>query len=145
MPESLGDCDSLPGAGLMFLQVPTRKDLRGNLSFIEGGKDVPFDIARVYYLHDVPFGAERGGHAHRRLQQAIIALSGRFLLRTHDGTTWSEREVVDPTEAVLIPTMTWRELVRFSSGAVCLVLASRHHEEDDYIRDFNQFIAEVRE
>ena len=124
--------------------IPSVRDPRGNLSFLEGGVHVPFDIARVYYLHDVPFGAERGGHAHRRLQQAIIALSGRFVLRTHDGEEWAEREMMDPTEAVLIPTMTWRELVRFSSGAVCLVLASRHYEEDDYIRDFDRFLAEVR-
>jgi hypothetical protein len=124
--------------------VPSIRDPRGNLSFIEGGVHVPFDIARVYYLHDVPFGAERGGHAHLLLESAIIALSGRFVLRTHDGETWSEREMMDPTEAVLIPTMTWRELVRFSSGAVCLVLASRPYEEDDYIRDFDRFLEMVR-
>ncbi len=124
--------------------VPSVRDRRGNLSFLEGGVDVPFDIARVYYLHDVPFGAERGGHAHRLLESAIIALSGRFVLRTHDGEGWAEREMMDPTEAVLIPTMTWRELVKFSSGAVCLVLASRPYEEEDYIRDFDRFLGEVR-
>lgn len=125
-------------------EVPLVRDPRGNLSFLEGGVHVPFDIARIYYLHDVPYGSERGGHAHRQLQQAIIALSGRFVLRTHDGTEWSEREMMDPTEAVLIPTMTWRELTRFSSGAVCLVLASRRYEAEDYIRDFDAFLAEVR-
>ena len=120
--------------------IPTVRDPRGNLSFVEGGVHVPFDIARVYYHHDVPFGAERGGHAHHLLESAIIALSGRFVLRTHDGERWSEYEMIDPTEAVLIPTMTWRELDRFSSGAVCLVLASRPYEEDDYIRDFDRFL-----
>ncbi len=124
--------------------VPSIRDPRGNLSFLEGGVHVPFDIARVYYLHDVPFGAERGGHAHLLLESAMIALSGRFVLRTHDGEGWSEREMMDPTEVVLIPTMTWRELVRFSSGAVCLVLASRPYEEDDYIRDFDRFLSMVR-
>jgi dTDP-4-dehydrorhamnose 3,5-epimerase-like enzyme len=126
------------------LRVPTVTDRRGNLSSLQAGVDVPFDIARVYYLHDVPFGAERGGHAHRRLEQAIIVLSGRLVLRTHDGSGWSETEMVDPTEAVLIPRLTWRELDRFSSGAVCMVLASRPYEEDDYIRDFDRFLAEVR-
>lgn len=125
-------------------RVPTIRDPRGNLSFLESGVHVPFDIARVYYLHDVPFGAERGGHAHRKLQQAIIALSGRFVLRTHNGTDWSEREMMDPTEVVLIATMTWRELVNFSSGAVCLVLASHPYEAADYIRDFDAFLNEVR-
>lgn len=123
--------------------IPTIRDTRGNLSFVEGGVHVPFEIARVYYLHDVPFAAERGGHAHRRLEQAIIALSGGFVLRTHDGTTWHERRMDNPTEAVLIPRMTWRELVGFSSGAVCLVLASRRFEEEDYIRDFDQFLHEI--
>jgi hypothetical protein len=136
--------DLAMGKGLETRVVPTVRDPRGNLSFIEGGVHVPFPISRVYYLHDVPFGSERGGHAHRRLEQAIIALSGRFVLRTHDGSKWSEREMMDPTEVVLIQTMTWRELLHFSSGAVCLVLASRPFEADDYIREFQEFLAEVR-
>lgn len=128
----------------LSIDLPEISESRGDLTFIEGGRHIPFDIARVYYLHDVPFGSERGGHAHRRLQQAIIALSGRFLLRLHDGASGFEFEMMNPSKAVLIPPMTWRELVDFSSGAVCLVLASRPYEEDDYIRDFNQFVAEAR-
>lgn len=123
--------------------IPTIRDARGNLSFLEGGIHVPFDIARVYYLHDVPFGAERGGHAHRELQQAIIALAGRFICRVFDGATWEEHELIDPTRALLVPRMTWRELHGFSSGAVCLVLASRPYEESDYIRDFDEFCREA--
>lgn len=123
--------------------VTTVRDPRGSLSFLEGGRDIPFEIKRVYYLHDVPFGAERGGHAHRRLQQAIIALSGSFVVRTHDGLTWNEDLLADPTQALLVPTMTWREIVNFTSGAVCVVLASDHYDESDYIRDFDGFLALV--
>lgn len=132
------------GSEPTMIRLPGITDTRGNLTFIEGTRHIPFSIARVYYLHDVPFGAERGGHAHRRLQQAIIALSGRFLLRLHDGSRWWEFDMMDPNEVVIIPAMTWRELVRFSSGAVCLALASRPYEEEDYIRDFDGFLAEIR-
>lgn len=124
--------------------IPTIRDPRGNLSFVEGEVHVPFEIARVYYLHDVPFAAERGGHAHRLLEQAIIALSGSFVMRTHNGVQWHERRMDNPTEVVLVSQMTWRELVGFSSGAVCLVLASRRYEEHDYIRDFDQFLRELK-
>lgn len=125
------------------VELPRVSDVRGNLTFIEGSTHLPFPISRVYYLYDVPFGAERGGHAHRRLQQAVVALTGRFLLRLHDGSSWREFDMMDPGQAVLIPPMTWRELVQFSSGAVCLVLASRPYEEEDYIRDFATFISEA--
>jgi len=129
---------------LQRLQIPTIRDPRGNLSVIEGGIGVPFEIRRVYYLHDVPFGAERGGHAHRRLVQAIVPLSGSFNLRTHDGSRWHEDVAADSSEALVIPRMTWREINGFSSGAVCLVIASEHFDESDYIRDFEVFLAEVR-
>lgn len=125
------------------ISLTTVRDPRGSLSFLEGGRDIPFEIRRVYYLHDVPYGAERGGHAHRQLRQAIIALSGSFVVRTHDGDSWSEDLVADPTEALLVPAMTWRELVGFTSGAVCVVLASEHFDESDYIRDFKNFLASV--
>ena len=128
---------------LQRISMTTVRDPRGSLSILEGGRDVPFEIRRVYYLHDVPYGAERGGHAHRQLQQAVIALSGSFVLRTHDGASWSEDLLADPTEALIVPTMTWRELVGFTSGAVCVVLASEYFDEFDYIRDFDEFIASV--
>ncbi len=128
---------------LQRLQIPTIRDQRGNLSVLEGGSGLPFEIRRVYYLHDVPFGAERGGHAHRRLVQAIIPLSGSFILRTHDGSGWHDDAAADPSEALIIPRMTWREITGFSSGAVCLVIASEHYDESDYIRDFNEFLVEV--
>lgn len=128
---------------LQRIPIPTVHDRRGNLSFIEGGESVPFEIRRVYYLHDVPFRAERGGHAHRILQQAVIALAGRFVLRTTDGSEWVETAVDNPAEAVLVPQMVWRELVEFASGTVCLVLASEHYDPHDYIRDFATFAAEV--
>lgn len=125
------------------IKIPTVHDQRGNLSFLESGTSVPFDIKRVYYLHDVPHGSERGGHAHRRLNQIIIALSGSFVVRTHDGERWNDEVMTDPTEGLIVPTMMWRELVRFSSGSVCLVLASEYFDESDYLRDFDDFLAEV--
>lgn len=122
------------------LRIPTVRDPRGSLSFVEGERDIPFEIRRVYYLHDVPFNSSRGGHAHRRLRQAIIALSGGFTVWTHDGRTWSESRMADPAEALLLPPMTWRELTEFTSGAVCMVLASDHYDETDYIRTFPAFL-----
>jgi hypothetical protein len=126
------------------VDIPTLPDERGSISVVHAGVETPFPIARVYFLHGVPAGAERGGHAHRRLLQAIIALSGSFVLRCHDGQSWGERELRDPSEAILIPPMTWRELKGFSSGAVCLVLASEPYDESDYIRDFDEFTSECR-
>lgn len=126
------------------INIPTLPDERGSISVVHAGVETPFPIARVYFLHGVPAGAERGGHAHRRLRQAIIALSGSFVLRCHDGESWGERELSDPSQAILIPPMTWRELKGFSEGAVCLVLASDPYEESDYIRNFDEFSAEFQ-
>lgn len=124
--------------------IPTVADRLGSLSFIEGAVHIPFEIARVYYLHGVPGGAERGGHAHRRLHQAMILVSGSLVLRTHDGTEESELRLGEPTELVLIPPLTWRELRDFRPGTVCLVLASLPYEETDYIRTFEDFLSAVR-
>ena len=103
----------------------------------EGG--IPFDPVRVYYLYDVPDTAERGGHAHRELQQVIVAVSGSFKVVLSDGT--EEKVVVlrKPTEGLLLPPGLWRTLEDFSGGAICLVLASHEYDEGDYIRDFNDF------
>jgi hypothetical protein len=122
-----------------ILELPRVTDPRGNLTFIEGERHVPFQIARVYYLYDVPGGESRGGHAHRRLEQVIVAMSGAFDVVLDDG---SDRRTVNLNRSyygLYLPRMIWRELVNFSSGSVCTVLASRPYEEDDYFRDYEQF------
>lgn len=124
------------------VSLQTISDLRGSISVVHSGLETPFAIKRVYFLHGVPTGGARGGHAHRALEQAIIAVSGSFVLRLHDGKAWTDLAMTDPAEAVIIPPLMWRELDQFTEGAVCLVLASRPYEESDYIRDFNEFVSE---
>jgi len=115
---------------------------RGKLSFIQ--KDIiPFLIKRVYYLYDVPSDAYRGGHAHKKLQQFVIALSGSFEVLLDDGKHKQKVMLNKPNKGLLIPTGIWRELDNFSSGAVCLVLASEEFDEEDYIRDYDVFIDSV--
>lgn len=116
---------------------------RGNLAVIE--KDTyPFDIKRVYYLYDVPSDAYRGGHAHKEVYELLIAISGSFEVLLDDGKTKQKVMLNKPNKGLLIPTRIWRELDNFSSGAVCLVLASDVFDESDYIRDYNSFIHAVR-
>ena len=111
----------------------------GNLTPIEGGTDVPFDIKRVYYLYDVPGGEVRGGHAHRNIEQVIVAASGSFDVVLDDGLKRARFMLNRSYYGLYVPTMVWRELENFSSGSVCLVLASDHYHEDDYIRDLHDF------
>ena len=126
-----------------LIDFPIVHDPRGNLSFIEGERQVPFPIKRVYYLYDVPGGAVRGGHAHRNLQQVLIALSGSFDVILDDGVERTKFFLNRSWHGLLIPNMVWRELENFSSGAVCLVLASEYFEESEYIRDHSQFLSEA--
>ncbi|PZR14407.1 MAG: hypothetical protein DI536_10120 [Archangium gephyra] len=126
-----------------IVQLPKISDPRGNLTFIEGGNHVPFDIARVYYLYDVPGGESRGGHAHKQLQQLIVAMSGSFDVIVDDGTAKRTFTLNRSYFGLYIPRMTWRELTNFSSGAVCTVMASRRYEESDYYREYDAFIAAV--
>lgn len=121
------------------IDLPIAHDLRGNLTVVEGTRQVPFDIARVYYLYDVPSGSERAGHAHRQLQQLVIAASGSFSVLLDDGRTQETVFLNRSHKGVLLGPMVWRVINNFSSGAVCLVLASRHYEEADYIRDYDAF------
>ena len=114
-------------------------DERGSLIAIEQGYNAPFEIKRVYYLYDVPAGAERGGHAHKILQQFLVAISGSFDVILNDGKIETKVTLNKPYEGLLIKNKTWRELKNFSSGTVCLVLASEVFREDDYIRDFDDF------
>jgi dTDP-4-dehydrorhamnose 3,5-epimerase-like enzyme len=126
-----------------LIEFPIVHDPRGNLSFIEGERTIPFPIQRVYYLYDVPGGAVRGGHAHRNLQQVLIALSGSFDVVLDDGLERKKFFLNRSWHGLLIPSLVWRELENFSSGAVCLVLASEYFEESEYIRDHDQFLREV--
>ena len=122
-----------------FIKIPVVEDTRGNLGFIQNDI-LTFDFKRVYYLFDVPSSAFRGGHAHIEQQEALIALSGTFEVVLDDGFEKKTILLNKPSMGLLIPTGIWRELQNFSSGAVCLVLASDVFEESDYIRDYPQFL-----
>mgnify|MGYP006176163253 FL=1 len=122
-----------------ILSVPKIEDPRGNLSVIENDV-IPFEMKRVYYLYDVPSGAERGGHSHKEQQEFLVALSGSFDVILHDGQHEKVVSLNKPFEGLLITNGIWRELKNFSSGAVCLVIASAVFEEEDYIRTFSEFL-----
>jgi hypothetical protein len=122
-----------------IIDLPKIHDPRGNLTFLEGSKHIPFDIKRVYYLYDVPGGAERGGHAHKDLHQIIIAIAGSFDVVINDGSDTQRFHLNRSYFGLYVCPMIWRELDNFSSGSVCLVLASDYFSEADYIRDFTQF------
>ncbi|KIQ17279.1 WxcM domain-containing protein [Flavobacterium sp. MEB061] len=125
--------------GVQIISIPKIEERRGNLSVIENDT-IPFDIKRVYYLYDVPTGSERGGHAHKNLQQFLVALSGSFDVVLNDGKEEQIITLNKPFEGLLINSGIWRELRNFSSGSICLVVASEVYIEDDYIRDFDEFI-----
>lgn len=123
-----------------MVSLPKIADPRGNLTFIEGGCHIPFDIKRVYYLYDVPGGAERGGHAHKGLHQLIIAMSGSFDVVLDDGGKKKRVHLNRSYSGLYVCPMIWRELDNFSSGSVCMVLASSKYEEDDYYRNYAEFM-----
>lgn len=123
---------------IRLIEIPKIEDRRGNLSVIEKNC-IPFDIIRVYYLYDVPSGSYRGGHSHKEQSEFLIALSGSFEVILDDSITKKGFMLNKPNQGLLIPKGIWRELKNFSSGAVCLVLASDVFDENDYIRDYNLF------
>jgi hypothetical protein len=129
---SLSDCK--------LIQLPKISDPRGNLTFVEGGGHVPFSIQRVYYLYDVPGGAERGGHAHKGLQQLIIAMSGSFDVVLDDGREKRRYHLNRSYQGLYVCPMIWRELDNFSSGSVLMVLASNRYDESDYYRHYREFL-----
>ncbi|WP_300032393.1 FdtA/QdtA family cupin domain-containing protein [uncultured Roseobacter sp.] len=135
------DQKSVSNGFVRLVDLPVVSDPRGDLTFVEGMKHVPFDIRRVYYLYNVPVDAERGGHAHRELEQVVFALSGSFRMKIDDGETKSEYWLRDPRKGLYINKLIWREMDSFSQGAVCMVLASRPYDESDYYRDYQDFVA----
>jgi dTDP-4-dehydrorhamnose 3,5-epimerase-like enzyme len=112
----------------------------GNITVIEGNIDIPFSVRRIYYLYDVPGGAERGGHAHKNLQQLVVAASGCFDVILDDGKNRKVIQLNRPYYGLHIIPGIWRGIINFSSGAICLVLASDKYDKDDYIREYNDFI-----
>jgi hypothetical protein len=134
-----------PQGSVRLISLPVVSDPRGDLTFVEGNKHLPFGIARVYYLYNVPVDAERGGHAHKELRQVIFALSGSFRISVDDGIVRQEFWLRDPRKGLLVDRLIWREMDSFSQGAVCMVLASHAYDETDYIRDYGSFLSAVQE
>ena len=127
-----------------ILDLTKISDRRGNLTFIEGNVHVPFDIKRVYYIYDVPGGSDRGAHAHRTLQQLIVAVSGSFDVVLNDGAVTRRFHLNRSFQGLYVCPMMWRTLENFSSGSVCLVLASGKYDESDYFRDYDKFQASAQ-
>jgi dTDP-4-dehydrorhamnose 3,5-epimerase-like enzyme len=127
-----------------IIDLPKVSDPRGNLTFIEGNRHVPFEIKRVYYLYDVPGGATRAGHAHKALHQFLIAMSGSFDVTVDNGVSKAKFHLNRSYYGLYIPPMFWREIDNFSSGSVCLALASELFDESDYYRDYESFLEAIR-
>lgn len=127
-----------------IIDLPRIHDPRGNLTFVEGGNHIPFDIKRVYYLYDVPGGASRAAHGHKALHQVMIAISGSFDITLNDGHNTQTFHMNRSYYGLYVPPMMWRDLDNFSSGAVCLVLASDFYDPDDYYHDYDSFLAAAR-
>ncbi|HOF81827.1 MAG: FdtA/QdtA family cupin domain-containing protein [Bacteroidales bacterium] len=130
--SSVYDCGILP-----LNKIHNRA---GNITIVEGGVNLPFEIQRIYYLYDIPGGEDRGGHAHKELRQLIVAASGSFDVILDDGKVKRTVSLNRPYQGLLIVPGIWRELTNFSSGSVCLVLASMEYDELDYIRDYNNYL-----
>lgn len=122
------------------VELPIVHNESGNISVLENQKNIPFDIKRIYYLYDVPMGAERGGHGHFELQQYVVAASGSFTFVLDDGKNKKEVFLNHPNKALHIKPGIWREMKDFSSGSVCLVLASMEYTDSDYMRDYQEFL-----
>lgn len=132
MKNSVYDCVILP-----LSKIHNRA---GNITIVEGQKNIPFDVRRIYYLYDIPGGEDRGGHAHKELHQLIVAASGSFNVLLDDGQNKKIVTLNRPDYGVMVVPGIWRELFEFSSGAICLVLASQKYDQDDYLRSYEQFV-----
>jgi len=127
-----------------LIDLPRFLDLRGNLSFIEEGSHVPFEIKRVYWIYDVPGGEHRGGHAFKQTDELIVALSGSFDLNLHDGTTEYKYSLNRSYYGVIVPRMIWRMIDNFSTNSLALIIASTDYSESDYIKNFEEFRKIIR-
>lgn len=123
-----------------IVELDKHHHTKGNITVVENNQTIPFDIQRIYYLYDIPGGESRGGHAHKELRQLIVAASGSFTVTLDDGKVRRTFVLNRPYQGLLVVPGIWRTLDDFSSGAVCLVLASHAYDEDDYIRDYQDFI-----
>lgn len=128
---SVHDCE--------IIELPIVHNDAGNITVMENNGNIPFDVKRIYYIYDIPMGTERGGHAHYKLQQYVVAASGSFVFVLDDGTEKREVFLNHPNQALHIKPGIWREMKDFSSGSICLVLASQNYDEKDYIRDYKTF------
>ena len=127
-----------------IIDLPKLLDPRGNLTVAQSMDHIPFNVSRVYWVYDVPAGESRGGHAHKQCREFIVAASGSFTVTLDNGYTQTSYHLNQPWQGLYVETGVWRTLNDFSSGAVCLVLASDPFEEDDYIRDYNDFLATLK-
>lgn len=143
--DKLKNQDSQSGIDQCHLvDLPVISDPRGNLTFIECNRHIPFEIKRVYYLYDVPGGASRAGHGHKKLHQLVIAMSGSFDIVIDDGLRKKTFHLNRSYKGLYVCPMMWREIDNFSSGSVCMVLASDFFDEDDYFREYDTFLQAVR-
>ena len=131
MTSRIDDCRTI--------ELPRIESTSGAITPVEGGSEIPFDIQRVFFLYDVVAGAERGGHAHRQLEQVCVAAMGSFSVVLDDGRARRTVDLRQPSVGLYIPTMVWSQLVDFASGTIAVVLASRHYDESEYIRDYDEF------
>ena len=128
-----------------FVELPKIADPRGNLTFLEGNRHLPFEIKRLFYLYDVPGGAQRAGHALKTCHQFLIAMSGSFDVALDDGVETKRYHLNRSYQGVYIPPLIWREIDNFSSGSVCAVLASEGYDDGGYYRTYDEFVAAVRQ
>mgnify|MGYP001416151010 CR=1 FL=1 len=135
----------MPISDCKLIELPKINDPRGNLTFIESMGHIPFEIKRVYYLYDVPGGSDRGAHAHKTLHQFVVAMSGSFDVVLNDGDRQHRFHLNRSYYGLYVCPMMWRYLDNFSSGSVCMVLASEHYDEIDYIRDYPDFLAALKD
>lgn len=134
----------MPIADCHLITLPRFDDSRGSLSFLEGGQHVPFDIKRIYYLYAVPKGQKRGGHAHRHCIRLLIPVAGHLRLTLDDGSTRKEFYLSEPNVGLYISPLVWLDIEEFSRDAVCLAVASELYNEDDYYRDYADFLKAVK-